>query len=209
MTNAMFLEEQEPTAEASFDEGWTPRASSEDLRYGQVVIVTARWILIAAGLVVALWGPGPLGELRVQIAATLLLAGVNFYLHAQLLMRRPVLDGVVYAASIGDMVVITSIVAVQGGYDSGDYIFYYPAILAFAVTFPRPVVAVFAATTTLVYGVLAVGTAPLSITGSELVVLLVPRLLTFAAVAVCGTVYNHVETERRERALRAEEGVAR
>ena len=171
---------------------------STDLRYGQVVIVSARWILIASGLIIALWSPGPVSELRIQIATTLVLAAVNFYLHAQLLVKRPVLDEVVYAASVGDLVVITAIVASQGGFESGNYIFYFPAVLAFAVSFPRLLTAVFAGGAAAAYGLLALATLPeWDVTGQTAVFL---RVLTIVAVAACGSLYWGVERDRRARA---------
>jgi hypothetical protein len=171
--------------------------ASEDLRYGQVVIVTARWVLIASGLIIALWSPGPVAELRIQIATTLVLAAVNFYLHAQLLVKRPVLDEVVYAASIGDLVVITAIVASQGGYASPNYIFYFPAVLAFAVSFPRTLTALFAAGAAITYGLIALATGPDGSTSEQTAVFL--RVLTIIAVAACGSLYWGIERDRRER----------
>src|SRR3972149_7862445 len=75
----------------------------EDLAHGQIVIVTFRWIMVAAGFVFALWNPEPVAELRVQILVILALAVANFYLHAQVLRRRPALELVIYAARGGDV----------------------------------------------------------------------------------------------------------
>ena len=61
---------------------------SEDLAQGQIVIVSARWILVIAGLVLTLWAPDKIGTLRIQLMVLLILAVANFYLHAQLLMRK-------------------------------------------------------------------------------------------------------------------------
>ena len=192
-----FAEAREAGATAQVATG-RPPVVSEDLRYGQVVIVSARWILIASGLIIALWSPGPVSELRIQIATTLVLAAVNFYLHAQLLVKRPVLDEVVYAASLGDLVVITAIVASQGGFESGNYIFYFPAVLAFAVSFPRLLTAIFAGFAAVAYGLLALGTLPeWDVSGQTAVFL---RVLTIVAVAACGSLYWGVERDRRARA---------
>ena len=30
---------------------------------GQLVIVTARWVLVLSGLLLALWNPGPIGQI--------------------------------------------------------------------------------------------------------------------------------------------------
>ena len=57
--------------------------STDDLSHGQVVIVAARWILVLAGIFLALWNPAAMGELRIQIVLILALAVGNFYLHAR------------------------------------------------------------------------------------------------------------------------------
>jgi hypothetical protein len=67
---------------------------SDDLAHGQVVIVAARWILVGSGILLALWSPGSLAELRLQIAVLLVLAAGNFYLHTRVLMGQPVSTGV-------------------------------------------------------------------------------------------------------------------
>jgi len=83
-----------------------------------MVIVIARWLLVLEGLLVAVWRPEPLPQLRVQIAVILLVAIANFVMHAQLLRQRQTLQLVAYAASIGDLLVISLLVASQGGFAS-------------------------------------------------------------------------------------------
>ena len=43
-------------------------AISSEMALGQMVIVVARWLLVLVGLLVAVWNPDPLPQLRVQIA---------------------------------------------------------------------------------------------------------------------------------------------
>ena len=123
----------------------------EDLIHGQRVIVTARWILVLAGLAFAAWNPGPVGELRLEIALLLGLAAANFHVHARLLAQRPLPPGVAYAASAVDIGVVTLVVLAQHGAASEIYVFYFPAILALSVTFPRDVTAAFTAVTAILY----------------------------------------------------------
>jgi hypothetical protein len=168
--------------------------ASRDLTLGQTVIVFARWILVLAGLVIALWNPGPVGELRVSIAVILLAAVANFYLHAQLLRRRPAVDAVAYAASAGDIALVTLLVLVQGGFRSDLFIFYFPAVLAMSVAFPTMVALAFAGTTTALYAlVVMVSAAP---TDANLQVVLT-RLIMLAAVAVCGNAFRRIDEGRR------------
>jgi hypothetical protein len=167
--------------------------ASKDLTLGQMVIVVARWILVLAGLVIALWNPGPVGELRVSIMVILLAAVANFYLHAQLLRRRPTVDGVAYAASAGDIALVTILVIAQGGLRSDLFIFYFPALLAMSVAFPTMVTLAFAGATTALYALVAMASsAP---TDANLQVVLT-RLLMLAAVAVCGNAFRRIDARR-------------
>ncbi|HEX2681814.1 MAG TPA: hypothetical protein VHQ03_11035, partial [Candidatus Dormibacteraeota bacterium] len=106
---------------------------SEDIAYGQTVLVWARWILIGTGLLLSFWGPKDLFTLQVQLAAIIALAFGNFYLHVQLLRGHPALDTVVYGASLGDICVVTALVLVQGGYTSPVFIFYFAAVVGISV----------------------------------------------------------------------------
>jgi hypothetical protein len=174
----------------------TSTGVSEDLAYGQYVIIAARWILVLAGLVLTLWLPGAIADLRVQIMTLLLLAVVNFYLHAQLLMRRPTADAIAYLASAADLVVITLLVMQGGPSGSNLYIFYFPAIVALSVAFPTELVLSYTGTTILVYASVYIYDLDVEPTSAQGQVL-VARLLMLAAVAVCGNVYWRIEHRRR------------
>ena len=97
--------------------GWTKDA--QDLMDGQGILVTARWILVGAGLLLALWNPDALGELKVEIGLIMTLAVANFFLHVQMLREQPPRKWVAYLASAADIVAITAIVFVSGGAESG------------------------------------------------------------------------------------------
>ncbi len=173
--------------------------AEEDMAAGQPVIVTVRWILIVSSLLLAIWNVGSLSDLRLQITAILLLAITNFYLQAQLLMKKPVNKNVIYGASAVDLLLITMLVLFQGGYFSSIYVFYLPAIAAFAVAFPTLQTAVFAAATILVYGIIALFTSD-----SEVTVVLA-RLIMIASIAYCGNLYLRIERSRREESQKAQE----
>src|SRR4030088_1017523 len=113
-----------------------------ELARGQTVIVYARWLLVLVGLLVAVWNPDPLPQLRIQIGVILLVAIANFVMHAQLLRRRPTIEAVAYAASIGDLLCGSLLVLSQGGFSSNLFVFYLPAVLAIAVAFPTLMAAV-------------------------------------------------------------------
>lgn len=174
---------------------------SKELAYGQIVIVTMRWCLVLAGLLLTLWNPDPLGKLRIQIIVILLLAIANFYLQAQLLMRRPVVDQIVYAASAADLAVITVLILNGSGYDSGLFVFYFPAILAFSVAFSTPMTMLYVAVTLFFYALICVFTPGVTMDQMQIIL---SRLLMITAVAFCGNLFWRIEKERRREALKAQ-----
>ncbi|MFN2178344.1 MAG: hypothetical protein ACK2UV_02595 [Candidatus Promineifilaceae bacterium] len=171
----------------------------EDLAYGQPVIVTVRWIMIVSALILAIWNVDSMADLRLQIIAILLLAVTNFYLQAQLLMKRPLSSSIVYAASAVDIAMISILVLFQGGYSSSIYVFYLPAIAAFAVAFPRGLTLLYTTIVILLYGLICLGT------GYDHTDVIVSRLLMIVAVAYCGSLYLQLEHRRRTEAQEREE----
>lgn len=159
---------------------------------GQFVVVVARWILVIAGFSLALWNPAPMGELRLQIATLLTLAVANFYLHAQLLRHKSVVDSVAYIAGGADLAVITAIIIAQGGYESSLYVFYCVALLAMSVAFPLLPTVLFAGITAGFYALIALATLPAGAHDTHLLAVLC-RVLMLGAVAACGQVYRHLE----------------
>jgi len=170
---------------------------SEDLAYGQTVLVWARWILIGTGLLLSFWTPQDLLTLQVQLAAIIALAFGNFYLHVQLLRGHPALDNVIYGASLADIGVVTALVIVLGGFSSPVFIFYFAAIVGISVAFPTVMTAGYAALVVGVYGIICLATAPA--TDGPAIFL---RLFTIAAVAVCGNLFARHEAQRRADAVR-------
>jgi hypothetical protein len=175
---------------------------SEDLAYGQTVLVWARWILIGTGLLLSFWSPADLTTLQVQLAAIIALAFGNFYLHVQLLRGQPAIDNIVYGASLADIGVVTALVIVQGGYPSPVFIFYFAAIVGISVAFPTWLTASYTAIVIGLYGVVCLSTAPV---GDYPAVF--TRLLMIAAVAVCGNIFARSESRRRADAIRIHEGL--
>jgi hypothetical protein len=192
-----------PQPKAQSDKGlssFVGSVRSEDLVFGQTVLVWARWILIGTGLVLSFWSPTDLLMLQVQLAAIIALAFGNFYLHVQLLRGHPAIDNIVYAASVADICVVTALVLVQGGYSSPVFIFYFAAAVGISVAFPTLLTAGYTAVVIGVYGVICLSTAP-----PEEFPAVFTRLLMIAAVAVCGNLFARNESHRREEAVRAHE----
>lgn len=169
--------------------------SDQDLASGQPVIVAVRWLMIISGLVLAIWNVTDLDELRISLIVIFLLALTNFYLQAQLLMKKPVIKPVVYAASVVDLIVISILVASQGGYDSSIYVYYLPAIAAFSVAFPRWLTALYTIFLLIIYWIVCSLTP-----GSDQMIIFI-RLLMITAVAFCGSLFLTIERSRRLEAV--------
>ena len=178
--------------------------ATDDLAHGQVVIIAARWILVVAGLVLTLWDPAPMGKLQAQIMLILGLAVANFFLQTHILKPRgqPLPTWVTYLASAADILVISLIIIIQGGFSSEVYVFYLPAILAISVAFRTPVAATFAGAAAATYGLISITTL-----GSGDGVMVLTRLLMFAAVFFCGNLYRRIEDDRRHAAEKAREAL--
>ena len=175
------------------DKIFSGKEISIDLVNGQGVIIMARWILVTSGLLLALWNPMQMDDLRVQIVLILGLAVGNFFLHAQMVSGKAINPAIVYAASAADMVVITGLIISQGGFASTLFVFYFPAILAMSVTFHPSITAIFAGTAITAYALISLATL-----GNVDDVALITRLIMMTAVAVCGGVYWHIEQQRRQ-----------
>jgi len=171
---------------------------SEDLAYGQTVLVWARWILIGTGLLLSFWSPSDLITLQIQLAAIIALAFGNFYLHVQLLRGEPAIDNIVYAASLADIGVVTALVIATGGHASPVFIFYFAAIVGISVAFPTWLTASYTAIVVGLYGVISLATAPTA--GDYPAVF--TRLLMIVAIAVCGNIFARSESRRRADAIR-------
>jgi hypothetical protein len=182
---------------------WVGGATSEDLFYGQAVIVWARWILIATGIVLSFWAPSSLSTLQIQLAAIIALAFGNFYLHVQLLRGHPAIDRVVYGASAADLVVVTTLVVAQGGYSSVVFVFYFAAVLGLSVAFPAVLTALYTSAVVVVYGLICLTT-----TDPADYPAVFTRLLMIAAIGVCGAIFARSEAHRRAEAIRAHEGLS-
>jgi hypothetical protein len=177
------------------------RSPASDRARGQVVIVAARWVLILTALAITLWSPAPgdLNRLRLSLAVLLILAVGNFYLHAHLLMQRPVDEWLVYAASAADLAVITVLTGAFGAVDAPMFVFYYPALLALALVFPLSMTVIFTCATLWFYGLVNLGdpTRWGNLLDEPDAQVLVARMISLVAVAVVANQYARIEAERR------------
>ena len=166
------------------------RERETDLLYGQPVIVTARWIFVVTALVLALWNAETVNSLKLQIFVIFALAVENFYVHAQLLIGKPVKSRVVYLSSAADLLLISILILLQGGFDSSLYVFYFPAIAALSVAFSTQRMAEYSAGAIAAY-------VTICLMGGGDILITTSRALMIAAVAFCGNRYWQIERSRR------------
>jgi hypothetical protein len=173
--------------------------SAEDVFFGQIVIIWARWFLILAGTILTLWGTTNAGDLVVSILPIAALMAMNFYLHGRYLMERPANRLLLLITCGLDVLIITLIVIVwqPKGLTNPFFIFYYPVLLAVAFVFPRRI----SASYTLLVGMAYTG-ACFIVNSSFLAQVsdqktLFQRLILMAALTGVGTFYWSIERDRR------------
>ena len=179
----------------------------EDIFFGQVVMIWARWFLIAAGTIFFLWTATNATELSIGVLPIVALVAVNFYLHGRYFLERPSNVMQITAASAIDIGLVSAIVllwhsgtvAGRTGLASPFLVLYYPVLLAFAFVLPRLLTVAYTAATAAVYAAICVGDVT-SLTSAKVLVL---RLTTMAAMGGLGTFYWRIQRDRRRQAARA------
>ena len=180
--------------------------SAEDVFFGQIVIIWARWFLILAGIILTLWGTTNAGDLVVSILPIAALMAMNFYLHGRYLMARPANSLLLLITCGLDVLIITLIVLVwqPKGLNNPFFIFYYPVVLAVAFVFPRRISAAY----TLLVGIAYTGACFMANSSFLAQVsdqkTLFQRLILMAALTGVGTFYWRIERDRRRVAEKGE-----
>jgi len=177
--------------------------AAEDVFFGQVVMIWARWFLIVAGAVFFLWTAVRSTQLALGVVPIVALISINFYLHGRYLLERPSNPKLITAASLFDVGLISVIVLLWGsgtgatGLGSPFFVFYYPVLLAFAFVMPRRATAVFTAVTAGAYAAICFGDVT-SLTSAKVLAL---RLATMVAMGGLGTFYWRIQRDRRRTGL--------
>ncbi len=172
----------------------------EDIAHGQIVIITARWILILSGWVLALWQPEEIPTWQLQLQILLLMAYTigNFFLTVQWVKRSEALTSVVYASMLADVSLVTILVGSLGGYESNIYVFYFPALFALSVTFPKPVTVAYTLLALVAYGlIILIDASADGVLSAVEAQNIGTRLIMMAGVAFCGGLYRTLEVDRR------------
>lgn len=169
----------------------SPRIEAqEDIFYGQIVCILARWFVIAGAIFLALYRAPSIAQMQRNLIPLLVLIAANFFLHARYLMGLPANALLLQLASALDLAVITALV-VAGHPDF--FLFYYPVALAFALVFVRGLTLVFTGIVAVVYTLLFL--PGLHWNGDEETLAI--RLVTLVGAALLATLYWRLQRERR------------
>ncbi len=187
--------------------------AAEDIYFGQLVMIWARWFLIAAGVILALWNVDNSSEAVLAIVPVVGLVGLNFYLHGRYLAQRPANPVLITLSSLMDIGVITVVVVVwsgQTGLASPFFTLYYPVLLAFAFVMPARSTAVYTVATLAAYvgAVLIVQLVMLESAFLDVdeVKRLAVRLITLASMGGLGAYYWRNQRSHRKAVDSAQSG---
>jgi hypothetical protein len=165
------------------------RAAAQDLFFGQVATLWARWFVIVGGALLVLSRAATAEQLALGIAPIVVLLVVNFALHGRYLVERPANQALTLLASGLDLVVAATLFLAwpgTGGIANPVFVFFYPLVFAFALVFPPRLTAAFTTVVLVAYGLLLLPGGFSSMGDIKQVVV---RLMTLAAVGALGTVY--------------------
>ncbi|NCF67506.1 MAG: hypothetical protein GWP61_16195 [Chloroflexi bacterium] len=180
--------------------------TAEDIFFGQLVIIYARWFVIVAMVILALWSTSSVAQLVGAVIFIVPLMAINFFVHGRYLMEKPVNKMLLTILSAVDILIITLLIFLwpnENGLLSQFYIFYYPLILAFAfVSVARNSIMYTVFTLVLYTAACTIIDAPLVLESVWLERLTI-RLITMAAMGLLGAYYWRIQRSR----LRAATGL--
>ncbi|MGI8925204.1 MAG: sensor histidine kinase [Tepidiformaceae bacterium] len=176
-------------------------------REGIKVLVVMRWMLIGAALFVIDYRPGTPNEVLLPLNGLVIVAAIlNSVLQVRLVRRASIPTGLPLIAGAYDAIAITGAMWARDGFDNQSYLLYYPALLAFAITFPGWRSLVYCGATTAAYTGIVVLAHPAQFDGSWATdqKALALRLTTMVATVVAANMVVRIEVGRRRRAVEAE-----
>ncbi len=177
--------------------------AAEDIYFGQLVIIWARWFVIIAGVVVVLWSSTSASELTTAVLMVVPLIAINFFVHGRYLMDKPINQNLLLGLSLVDLSIITIIVLFwqePNGFLSPYYIFYYPFLLAVAFVFTVRVSIPYMLLALIMYAAACLVTDISLLADSYQLEGLVIRLITMGAMGGLGAFYWRIQRGRRRSA---------
>jgi hypothetical protein len=169
------------------------KEAAEDIFFGQIAIIWARWFLIAAGVIIAVLSTTDMAQLIIAILTVIVLMSINFAMHGRYLIGKPANMFLLLATNLVDALIVTFLVFTwnnAAGLNSNYFVLYYPILFAFALVFPPTISILYTVLTLILYTATCLLTTDLqfvfSISGFELLAM---RLITLGAMGGLGTYY--------------------
>jgi len=189
----------------------TTQEAAEDVFFGQLVIIYARWFVIVSMVILALWTSTTINQLIGAVIIIVPLMAINFFVHGRYLMEKPVNRLLLTVLSGVDLVAVTLLImfwpAEKGAFNQF-YILYYPLILAYAfVSTPRASL-LYTLAALLLYTAACFAVDPAILMDSEWLERITLRLITLAAMGVLGAYYWRSQRSRMRQAVGPEPELA-
>ena len=167
-----------------------------DLKYGLVVIIWARWSIVIFAFILSMYRAEEMLPLVLKIVGLLTVALINFVLHMRILSKQPIGVKWVYLASIVDICLISFLTGLEGGLHTRVFLYYYPAVLGFALVFPGAVTILLTITVLTLYSSICFlfSTPSIQFNGDESIIIF--RLASLLGVVLVGNRYRSVEKQR-------------
>ena len=176
---------------------------AEDVFFGQVVILAARYFLIAGLLAVQLASLEDSRQMALAVVPIVAFLGMNFFLHARYLTGQPANLRLVVLTSAIDLLLVTLIIvfgAGSSGASSPFFVLYYPLVLAFGFVVPRRLEIAYTAAAMALLTAAVLVLDPAVLTETAALKHLVLRLITLGAVGGLANYYWRTLRARRHEA---------
>ena len=175
--------------------------AQQDVFYGQIVFIWARWIVIFSTLFLVLRNAQNVADIQIPMIPVGLLIVAYFYLHGRFVMRQPANPILLTIATTVDFLFITLIIVLGAGGETGIdnpfFVLYFPVMLAYSLVFPRPRTLVMASILIVVYLLICLFLPPrISFAKGDEKVLAV-RIVMLLVTALLGTMYWRIQRMRR------------
>lgn len=171
--------------------------AKQDIFFGQVVVIWARWAVLLASMVVAFWTSDTTVQLGRRFGLVSILVGGNFLLHGRYVTGTPLNRHSVLIVSGIDLLLVTAIVWLWppgSGLDSPFFVLYYPLVFAVALVFVPRIGLAFAAAALGAYASVCAATGTLATTMEMRSFFM--RSVTLLAMGVLGASYWRMQRER-------------
>lgn len=166
--------------------------AQEDIFYGQIVCIAARWCVIAGAIFLALYHANNVASMERALLPLLILVAANFFLQARYMMRLPANALLLRVGSFFDLAVIIVLI-IAGNADF--YVFFYPVALAYALVFVRKLTLIFTAVLAIAYTAVSLLLPPgIHFNGDEETLAI--RLVTLLGTTLLATMYWRIQRAR-------------